>query len=274
LGIVPVAERLTERLREACPLVDYVPQAHAQEHSLEIQLPFLQVVLGDFELVPLVMGEHDFYTCEELAKAIVEVVKGERALLVASTDLSHFHPYPQAVALDKVVLEHVEAFDPEGLSRDLRSGRCEACGGGPMVAVMLAAKALGASGAKVLKYANSGDVTGDRSSVVGYMAAAIYRGGGAAEAGDPREGKVGVDLGLTEEEKEKLHEIARTVIRVPHHLPQVEGAPRGLRDHKEARAVEGLYRLRQGDKTPLASRGGHGRGSRLPGPSLSPCEGR
>ena len=71
LGIVPVAERLTERLREACPLVDYVPQAHAQEHSLEIQLPFLQVVLGDFELVPLVMGEHDFYTCEELAKAIV-----------------------------------------------------------------------------------------------------------------------------------------------------------------------------------------------------------
>jgi len=213
LGIVPVAERLTERLREACPLVDYVPQAHAQEHSLEIQLPFLQVVLGDFELVPLVMGEHDFYTCEELAKAIVEVVKGERALLVASTDLSHFHPYPQAVALDKVVLEHVEAFDPEGLSRDLRSGRCEACGGGPMVAVMLAAKALGASGAKVLKYANSGDVTGDRSSVVGYMAAAIYRGGGAAEAGDPREGKVGVDLGLTEEEKEKLHEIARTVIR-------------------------------------------------------------
>jgi len=196
LGIVPVAERLTERLRD-----------------LEIQLPFLQVVLGDFELVPLVMGEHDFYTCEELAKAIVEVVKGERALLVASTDLSHFHPYPQAVALDKVVLEHVEAFDPEGLSRDLRSGRCEACGGGPMVAVMLAAKALGASGAKVLKYANSGDVTGDRSSVVGYMAAAIYRGGGAAEAGDPREGKVGVDLGLTEEEKEKLHEIARTVIR-------------------------------------------------------------
>ncbi len=213
LGIVPVAERLTERLREVCPLVDYVPQAHAQEHSLEIQLPFLQVVLGEFELVPLVMGEHDFYTCEELAKAIVEVVKGERALLVASTDLSHFHPYPQAVALDKVVLEHVEAFDPEGLSRDLKSGRCEACGGGPMVAVMLAAKALGASRAKVLKYANSGDVTGDRSSVVGYMAAAIYRGGGGAEAGDPQERKVGVDLGLTEEEKEKLHEIARTVIR-------------------------------------------------------------
>jgi len=213
LGIVPVAERLTGRLREVCPLVDYVPQAHAQEHSLEIQLPFLQVVLGEFELVPLVMGEHDFYTCEELAKAIVEVVKGERALLVASTDLSHFHPYPQAVALDKVVLEHVEAFDPEGLSRDLKSGRCEACGGGPMVAVMLAAKALGASRAKVLKYANSGDVTGDCSSVVGYMAAAIYRGGGGAEAGDPQERKVGVDLGLTEEEKEKLHEIARTVIR-------------------------------------------------------------
>jgi AmmeMemoRadiSam system protein B len=96
-------------------------------------------------------------------------------LLVASSDLSHFYPYDHAVKLDKVVLGHIDAFDPEGLSRDLDGGRCEACGGGPVVAAMLAAKALGADHAKVLKYANSGDVTGDRSSVVGYAAGAIYR---------------------------------------------------------------------------------------------------
>ena len=206
LGVVPIAEDLTEKLISSSPLIEYVPQAHAQEHSLEIQLPFLQVTLGDFRLVPIVMGDQDYYTCEELSRAIVKAIEGKKALLVASTDLSHFYPYERAVALDSVVLERVNAFDPEGLSKDLKMGKCEACGGGPMVAVMLAAKALGANRAKVLKYANSGDVTGDRSSVVGYMAAAIYR------SSNPREKGKGIDLGLTEEEKRTLHEIARAVI--------------------------------------------------------------
>lgn len=204
LGVVPIAEELTQKLISS-PLIEYVPQAHAQEHSLEIQLPFLQVTLGDFRLVPIVMGDQDYYTCEELSRAIVKAIEGKKVLLVASTDLSHFYPYERAVALDSVILERVNAFDPEGLSKDLKMGKCEACGGGPMVAVMLAAKALGANRAKVLKYANSGDVTGDRSSVVGYMAAAIYR------SSNPARGK-GIDLGLTEEEKRTLHEIARTVI--------------------------------------------------------------
>ncbi len=210
LGVVPIAEELTEALIKRSPLISYVPQAHAEEHSLEIQLPFLQVVLKDFRLVPIVMGEQDFYVCEELSKAIVEVIEGKEALLIASTDLSHFHPYARAVELDQVILQHVNAFAPEKLSKDLKRGRCEACGGGPTVAVMLAAQALGASRGEVLKYANSGDVTGDRSSVVGYMAAALYRNTNP-ERGQKKE-KVGVDLGLSEEEKKTLHEIARTVI--------------------------------------------------------------
>ncbi|HID86644.1 MAG TPA: AmmeMemoRadiSam system protein B, partial [Anaerolineae bacterium] len=85
------------------------------------------------------------------------------------------HDYDTAVSLDRVVLGHIDAFDPEGLARDLATRRCEACGGGPVVAVMLAAKALGADRAKVLQYANSGDVTGDRWRVVGYVAGAIYK---------------------------------------------------------------------------------------------------
>ncbi|MCS7286752.1 MAG: AmmeMemoRadiSam system protein B [Anaerolineae bacterium] len=146
-----------------------------QEHSLEIQLPFLQYVLGNFKLVPVMMGDQSWDRCQKLASALVKVLKGKQALLVASSDLSHFYSYRIAVSLDKVVLNHVESYDPEGLARAITSGKAEACGGGPIVAVMLASKELGADRAKVLKYANSGDVTGDFGSVVGYMAAAFYR---------------------------------------------------------------------------------------------------
>jgi hypothetical protein len=210
LGIVPIAEDIAEALMEKTPLIYYLAQAHTKEHAVEIELPFLQVVFKDFRLVPIVMGEQDLPTCQEVGKAIAEVVKGKNALLVASTDLSHFHPYAEAKQLDQVVIDRVNAFDPLGLSKDLGQGRCEACGGGPVVAIMLAAQALGANKGKVLHYANSGDVTGDRSSVVGYMAACLYKSAKAQK--QPKKGRVGVDLGLNAEEKKTLHEIAHTVI--------------------------------------------------------------
>ena len=209
LGIVPIAEEITEALMKS-PLIDSIPQAHAQEHSLEIQLPFLQVVLKDFRLIPIVMGEQDFQTCEEVSAAIADVITGKNALLIASTDLSHFHAYDKAVDLDQKVVEHVNAFDPEGLNKALKGGQCEACGGGPTVTVMLAAQALGADKSEVLNYANSGDVTGDHSSVVGYMAAALYRNTKPTRSHTKE--RVGVDLGLNDEEKKTLHKIARTVI--------------------------------------------------------------
>lgn len=152
-----------------------------EEHSLEIQLPFLQRVLGDFRLVPIMMGDQSWEACQELGQALGRVLKGRSALLVASTDLSHYHDYGRAVALDRLVLERVAAFDPKGLVDLLQRGRAEACGGGPLAAAMLAAKALGADQARVLHYANSGDITGDRSHVVGYMAAALCKGKGDAE---------------------------------------------------------------------------------------------
>ena len=210
LGIVPIAEEITDALMKKSPLIDAIPQAHAQEHSLEIQLPFLQVVLKDFRLVPIVMGEQDLRICNELSAVIADVIKGKNALVIASTDLSHFHTYDEAVALDRKFLQQVDAFDHEGLDKALRAGECEACGAGPVVAVMLAAQALGANKSEVLNYANSGDVTGDHSRVVGYMAAVLYRNPGSQKA--HTEEKVGVDLGLSEEEKKTLHEIAHTVI--------------------------------------------------------------
>ncbi len=213
LGVVPLDRELISALKEREGRIQYVPEAHAQEHSLEIQLPFLQVLLPDFKLVPLIMGNQDFVTCQWLAEAVGDCIEKNRsALVVASSDLSHFHPYQQAKKLDQVVLDQVGEFDPRGLSDSLAKGKCEACGGGPMVTAMLIARRLGANNSQALYYANSGDVTGDHSGVVGYMAATFWANpnkGRGQKQGDQR---VGVNLGLTSEEKVHLLKIARDVV--------------------------------------------------------------
>ena len=174
LGLVEVDADLVEAIDKE---IDLTRVSQDNEHSLEIQLPFLQVVLSKFKLLPIMMGDQELSSCQKLGTALARILKGKNVLLVASTDLSHFHSYNVAVRLDEIVLGRVGAYDPEGLANDLRRGKCEACGGGPVIAVMLAAQGLGANKAKVLKYMNSGDVTGDHSQVVGYMAAALYRAG-------------------------------------------------------------------------------------------------
>jgi len=186
LGTVPVDEDLVAALARRAPVVRVSQDA---EHSLEIQLPFIQRTLGEgWTLLPIMMGaDHSLPACRALADGLAAALKDRRALLVASTDLSHFHNEATAHRLDQVVLDRVNAFDPEGLAQELVSNTCEACGGGPTVAVMLAARALGATDAQVLRYATSADVTGDRSNVVGYMAAAITRRGQRLE-GNSRKG--------------------------------------------------------------------------------------
>jgi AmmeMemoRadiSam system protein B/AmmeMemoRadiSam system protein A len=212
LGVVPVDVELSKKIMERGKEIRFLPEAHRQEHSLEVQIPFLQTALKRFKLIPIVMEPYwSWETCQSLASAMVEAVRGKNVLLIASSDLSHFHSYEKAVELDRIVLHHMERLDPEGLNRDLRNGRCEACGGGPIVSVMLAAKALGANRGKVLQYLNSGDVTGDRSRVVGYGAGVFFKTMGGTDK--MREGKkVGVDLGLDDEDKKTLHHIAKTVI--------------------------------------------------------------
>ncbi len=212
LGVVPVDIEIAKKIMEKEKRIQFLPEAHKEEHSLEVQIPFLQMVLKNFKLVPIVMEPYwSLETCQAVANAIVEAVRGRRVLLIASSDLSHYHSYNKAVEMDKIVLSHMERFDTEAINRDLSNGRCEACGGGPIIAIMLAGKSLGANKAKVIKYMNSGDVTGDRSRVVGYGATVFYKMEGGVEKmkGDK---KVGVDLGLNEEEKRILHQIAKTVI--------------------------------------------------------------
>lgn len=177
LGTVAVDRALGRRALSRSPLVRWLPEVHALEHSLEIQLPFLQSVLGGFRIVPIVMGQQDWGTCCELARLLVHMgASDDKTLLLASTDLSHFHRADVAEPLDKVFIRHVRAFDPRALSLALDRGQCEACGGGAALAVMMAARQLGAEGARILEYAHSGRVTGDGRRVVGYLSAVFLPG--------------------------------------------------------------------------------------------------
>lgn len=153
------------------------PIARDLEHSLEIELPFLQRALaGDFQLLPIMVRDQESDVTRALGAALAGTLRGKRALLVASSDLSHFYPAELAAEMDKEILREVEALSPEGLYRAEADGRGYACGLGPIAAVLWAALDLGATSARVLRYASSGDVTGDYSSVVGYGAAAILKG--------------------------------------------------------------------------------------------------
>jgi AmmeMemoRadiSam system protein B len=174
-GLVGVDADLVRELDQKVELT-FVRQD--REHSLEIQLPFLQHTLGEFTLLPVMMGEQSLASCRQLSTALAGVLEGKEALLVASSDLAHLNDYDQVVAHDRFVQQYVNDFDPEGLSESLVKNEAQACGGGPIVTVMLACKERGADTAEVLKYMNSGDVTGIRSPgqyTVGYLAGAIYK---------------------------------------------------------------------------------------------------
>jgi len=178
-GAVPVDVDLAERLLAASPLFIESPRVHADEHSLEMQLPFLAHLVADLRIVPILMGTQSRAEVGALAGALTKILPGSGALLVASSDLSHFHQARTANAMDAVVVDHVERYDEDGLMACLELSHEHACGGGPMVAVMKAARALGATQARVLRYADSGDVGPlDKSRVVGYLSAALL----AAEA--------------------------------------------------------------------------------------------
>lgn len=174
LGLVAVNARLRDALVESAYCIVASERGHRDEHALEVQLPFLQQVLPPFSLLPLVIGDQKRAVCIELGEALARVLKEENALLVASTDLSHFYNAQVAHALDSVMINDVREFNPDKLMRDLERQRTEACGGGPVVAVLTALKRLGVDKIEVLHRSTSGDVSGDYGSVVGYVSAVAY----------------------------------------------------------------------------------------------------
>ena len=210
LGTVPVDEDRCLLLMQSSPMIRDIPEAHGPEHALEVQIPFLQVSLAPgWKLIPLVMGTQDLATAQELARALETAVAGSRFLVVASSDLSHFHEAGPAEQMDRKALRYMEEVDPQGLWAEVSSGRLEACGIGPVLTVLWLAKGAGIERGELLRYAHSGDISGDRSRVVGY-GAMCWRKEMQGQVG--RTGKVGVDLGLNQDEKKLLKEIAKQSI--------------------------------------------------------------
>jgi hypothetical protein len=173
LGVAEIDDAFASDLMAATAVIHEDRGPHRREHSLEMQLPFVRRVAPQARIVPLLVGHQTEATATALSDALGKVGRNKSVVLIASTDLSHYENATTARALDTVVLHQVEKFDPDGLQAALLNNPQHACGGGPAVAVMRAARALGATRSAVLNYADSGDVSGDKSSVVGYMAAAM-----------------------------------------------------------------------------------------------------
>jgi hypothetical protein len=257
LGTVAVDKAFGAKLVELSSTIKFSDRGHTPvgeqgEHALEVELPYLQRTLGEFKLVPIVMGDQDYGLCRALGLALSKALLAEQpevraqTLLLVSSDLSHYHPYDEAVEIDHQTLQAIEEWDYLSLWRNFMTRTWEACGGGPIVAGMIAAERLGAPHAHILKYANSGDTAGDKSRVVGYGAVAITR-----EETEPA--KKRAEFSLTGREKDELLKIARSSVETAVRerkmylvgstgLPRLEearGAFVTLKEHGELRGCIG-----------------------------------
>ncbi|MFZ1082584.1 MAG: AmmeMemoRadiSam system protein B [Candidatus Kryptoniota bacterium] len=174
LGEIEVDHDLREAFLEKTGDIAIESRAgHRTEHAVEVQLPFLQLTLEKFKLLPIVMGDQKPIYCKTLGMVIADMAKENNVLVVASSDLSHYYDYDTANAIDQRCIDGIIKSEPEIFMEDLESHRCEACGGGPIASCLLAAKALQHNTIDILHHCNSGDTSGDKSSVVGYLSAIL-----------------------------------------------------------------------------------------------------
>ena len=173
LGVIEIDKEFADKLVENSKNIFRGIEGHRKEHALEVQLPFLQMVLDDFKIVPIVMGDQGKMFVDELAEKLAEAADNE-TLIVASSDMSHFHHKSEAYELDSIVEKRINNFDYESLMKDLAKHSTEACGGGPIVAMMKAAALKHKKHAEVVHRSDSSDVTGDENEVVGYLSAVVY----------------------------------------------------------------------------------------------------
>ena len=181
LGVVDVDSELADVIVKSSTIIDIDQLAHRSEHSVEVQVPFLQYIYGkagaSLRIVPIVLMMQDINTAMEVGKAIYDAASslGRDIVIVASSDFTHYEPHSRAVEKDRIAIDRILALDPPGLIKEVYARDISMCGFGPVAAMLHAAKLMGASKATLLKYATSGDVTGDRSSVVGYASIAVTR---------------------------------------------------------------------------------------------------
>jgi AmmeMemoRadiSam system protein B len=174
LGDAEIDYDLSERLEKR----DYfglIKEAHDMEHSLEVQLPFLQIIKPDAKIVPIVIGTTDIDICRIIGETIAEEINSTNKEygIIISTDLSHYHTYNEAVKIDTGFINALESFEEKNIKENLSSGKGEACGEGAVLAGISLSKKIGAKKLKVIKYANSGDTAGPKDQVVGYLSALI-----------------------------------------------------------------------------------------------------
>jgi hypothetical protein len=171
LGDVEVDGETANQIVHESRIIDVDELAHRFEHSIEVQLPFLQYLYGsEFKIVPICFLMQDLPSAREVGQAVAKVLAGKNSVIIASSDMTHYEPQERAAKKDKLALEAVEAMDEAKFYSIVETQHISACGYGPIAALITAAKILGAKEAKVLSYKTSGDVIGDYSSVVGYAA--------------------------------------------------------------------------------------------------------
>ncbi|MCX6649279.1 MAG: AmmeMemoRadiSam system protein B [Candidatus Bathyarchaeota archaeon] len=176
LGRVKIDPDLSKAIFKASGMIDLDESAHQYEHSIEVQLPFLQYIYGSsVSIVPICMGFQDLETSRNVGEAVAEAARGRNVVIIASTDMTHQEPQQSAARKDRLVLDAIEAMNEEKVQEVVRVNHMTMCGYGPVSAAIVASKRLGADRAEILSYHTSGDITGDRGAVVGYASAKITR---------------------------------------------------------------------------------------------------
>ena len=176
LGDASIDEAMANQLKSRMPLLAEDQAAHRYEHALEVQLPFLQVLAPGFQFVPITVGTSNFDALSALGVVIGSVAAeaGEPVLVIASSDMNHYESDDITRVKDRRAIDQILALDPRGLYETVHQANISMCGYGPAVAMLTAAKKLGANHAELVRYATSGDVSGDRDMVVGYAGIAVY----------------------------------------------------------------------------------------------------
>ncbi|MEE9441919.1 MAG: AmmeMemoRadiSam system protein B [candidate division Zixibacteria bacterium] len=264
LGVIEIDSELSSEISERHPdvyasTVGHVGSGGQGEHSLEVQLPFLQTVLGKFKLVAMVMGDQEESTIRATTEVLSASLKDKNALMVASTDMSHFYPVKEANRLDKNFEEALKSFDTNKIIRTVTSGKAEACGYGPVAAVVEAQRRIGGKSVEIISYGTSGEMSGDFSEVVGYLSAVIL--GKKIEV--KKSNLIGTPMAqlkhvFTEDEKKYLLKLAHHVVEAtasgqkaeipPPPTPKLEkkrGAFVTLNKNGRLRGCIGLVQARQ-----------------------------
>ncbi len=173
LGVVEVNDNIANKLTKDSKFIFRSTNGHRQEHAIEVQIPFLQRILSDFKIIPVVMGDQANVYISELSEKLADALD-DNTIIIASSDLSHYHSKEEAGRFDSIVEERISKFDFHSLSIDIKNNSCEACGAGPIISMMKAAWIKGINKSIILNRSDSGDTSGDNSHVVGYLSAAIY----------------------------------------------------------------------------------------------------